>query len=77
MIRALMSLARHRRPLANELDTALAGVQVGLERRRKQWLLWLIEEKQTPLRDRLGVNRPPEAPTATVSQSAEEERHGP
>jgi hypothetical protein len=76
MFNPLNFLTRARRPLADELDTALAGVQVGLQRRRAQWLLWLIEEKREPLRQRLNVNRPTEAPTATVAQSAEEAQHG-
>jgi hypothetical protein len=77
MISALTFLTRPRRPLADELDTALAGVQVGLQRRRKQWLLWLIEEKRIPLQSRLYANRAPVVPSAalTGSEVAEEESH--
>jgi len=78
MISALTFLTKPRRPLADELDTALAGVQVGLQRRRKQWLLWLIEEKRMPLQSRLLTSRSPVAPAETLilSEHAEEENHG-
>ena len=78
MISALTFLTRPRRPLADELDTALAGVQVGLQRRRKQWLLWLIEEKQIPLQSRLSASRSPTPPVEkpTLSELTEEENHG-
>ena len=76
MISALTFLTRPRRPLADELETALAGVQVGLQRRREQWLLWLIEEKRLPLLNRQTTTRPLAASTHTLPQLAEEESHG-
>ena len=56
-MRTLMTFLglRRARPVADDLDTALAGAQIGLERRRRQWLLWLVEEKRAPLVARLAA----------------------
>ena len=48
----LFGLGR-KRPAADDLDLALTGAQVGLERKRKQWLFWLLEERRAPLLQRL------------------------
>ncbi len=62
-ILTLFGLGRPR-PAAEDLDTALAGAQIGLERQRRQWLLWLVDEKRAPLLRRLDQQAtadPPEA----------------
>lgn len=46
-----------KRPAADDLDTALAGAQVGLERKRRQWLMWLAEERRAPLLQRVEQGR--------------------
>ena len=63
MLTLLTFLGWHRpRPVADDLDTALAGAQISLERRRRQWLLWLVEEKRAPLLARQAANSTPASP---------------
>ena len=45
-----------KRSTADDLDTALTGAQVGLERKRRQWLMWLTEERRKPLLQRVEQN---------------------
>jgi hypothetical protein len=66
---------RRERPVADDLDTALAGAQIGLERRRKQWLLWLVEERRAPLVARLAA-RPAASPPAPSAAPPEEPGDG-
>ncbi len=45
----LLGIRRWRPPSGSEgedLDVALAGAQVGLERKRRRWLLFLIEKEE-------------------------------
>ena len=62
----LFGLGR-KRPAADDLDLALTGVQAGLERKRRQWLFWLLEERRAPLLQRMeqlsagGMNDPDRA----------------
>lgn len=42
-----------KRPAADDLDLALTGAQVGLERKRRQWVFWLLAERRAPLLQRL------------------------
>lgn len=67
---------RRDRPVADDLDTALAGAQIGLERRRRQWLLWLVEERRAPLVARLATQPPPAALTPPAAAAAPEPGDG-
>jgi hypothetical protein len=70
----LFGLGR-KRPAADDLDLALTGAQVGLERKRKQWLFWLLEERRAPLLQRLeqqaggGVDAA-DLPSASMEETA-------
>ncbi len=75
---SLLSFLGGRRspPVADDLDTALAGAQIGLERRRRQWLLWLVEEKRAPLRARQTANAAPSVPAAPLAVPLQESGDG-
>lgn len=42
----LFSMRRRGPTHTNDLDVALAGAQVGLEKKRQRWLLFLIEKEE-------------------------------
>jgi hypothetical protein len=71
-----------KRSAADDLDTALAGAQVGLERKRRQWLMWLAEERRAPLvqrveQSRLAPGAAPGGPAAVAPGDAQEAADAP
>ncbi len=73
----LFGLGR-KRPAADDLDLALTGAQVGLERKRRQWVFWLLTERRAPLLQRMeqqAGESVAEAPPSPSPAPAEETAH--